>query len=205
MPRQRRRFADLLVDFFADFRADFFADFRVDFLAAFVPALRAVRLVFFAAFFTAFFFAAFFFAAFFFAAFLGAAFFAEPAFDVGSVLACDGVVPATVVRLYRTGNGAKPSLPEGVVNLTGYNLLGAGRVEDAITIFELNVAAFPRSPNVYDSLGDALLAKGDTAGAREVARKANELLRSDTTIDPERKKRIQDSIDQKLRGAGKSS
>ena len=36
----------------------------------------------------------------------------------------------------------------------------------AIEIFRLNVRAFPKSGNVYDSLGEAYLAQGDTLSAR---------------------------------------
>jgi hypothetical protein len=36
----------------------------------------------------------------------------------------------------------------------------------AVWVFRKNVASYPDSPNVYDSLGDALLASGDSIGAR---------------------------------------
>ena len=55
---------------------------------------------------------------------------------------------------------------EGQLNTLGYKLLQAGRVDDAIAIFQLNVETFPQSSNVYDSLGEAYLAKGDRVNAR---------------------------------------
>ena len=36
-----------------------------------------------------------------------------------------------------------------------------GKTKEAIEVFNLNVAAFPRSWNVYDSLGEAYLNDGD--------------------------------------------
>jgi tetratricopeptide (TPR) repeat protein len=52
-------------------------------------------------------------------------------------------------------------LDEGEMNALGYGLLQEGKTKDAIEIFKLNVAAFPKSPNVYDSLGEAYLAAGE--------------------------------------------
>ena len=54
---------------------------------------------------------------------------------------------------------------EGELNVLGYELLWAGRVDDAVAILRLTVEEFPRSAKAYDSYGDALLAKGDTANA----------------------------------------
>lgn len=41
------------------------------------------------------------------------------------------------------------------MNALGYEEMRLGRRERAVAIFSLNVRAFPRSANVYDSLGDA--------------------------------------------------
>lgn len=54
---------------------------------------------------------------------------------------------------------------EQALNILGYELLWAGRVDDAVAILKLNTEEYPGSANVYDSYGDALLAKGDTANA----------------------------------------
>ncbi len=44
--------------------------------------------------------------------------------------------------------------PESVVNTMGYILLGEKKVADAIAMFQFNVAKYPQSANVYDSLAD---------------------------------------------------
>ena len=59
-----------------------------------------------------------------------------------------------------------PVLAEAVVNLVGYDQLRRGQVDQAVRTFTENVKAFPDSPNVYDSLGDAYCKAGDAAAAR---------------------------------------
>ncbi len=50
---------------------------------------------------------------------------------------------------------------EGQLNQLGYGLLQAGRVDDAVVIFQLNVETFPEASNTYDSLGEAYMVRGD--------------------------------------------
>lgn len=50
----------------------------------------------------------------------------------------------------------------------GYQLLQEARLQEAIAVFEMNVAAYPDAPNVWHGLGDGLLA----ANRREAARDA---------------------------------
>jgi polyisoprenoid-binding protein YceI len=84
---------------------------------------------------------------------------------------------AAGLRLYPTlkADTATFSTGEAQLNLLGYKLLTQGRVDDAIAVFKVNVDAFPQSSNVYDSLGEAYLRKGDRAGARTNYRRSLEL------------------------------
>jgi tetratricopeptide (TPR) repeat protein len=75
------------------------------------------------------------------------------------------------------------------INLYGYQLLGQKKTDEAIAIFRKNVKDYPNSWNVYDSLGEALAAKGDTKAAVESYNKAMAM-----TTDPAQKKRIQDIL-----------
>ena len=93
---------------------------------------------------------------------------------------------------------------EATVNLIGYEYMQAGELKTATEIFKLNAMAFPNSPNVYDSLGDAYVAAGQKQLAVENARKALELLASDTTDDQQRKDAIKASAEQKLKQLGGS-
>src|SRR5580658_4027373 len=91
---------------------------------------------------------------------------------------------------------------EAIMNRIGYGSLAAGDIEGAIALFEMNVAVYPDSPNVYDSLSDAYLADGQKDLARQNAQKALELLASDTTDDARRRDDIRESAQQKLKLLG---
>lgn len=54
-------------------------------------------------------------------------------------------------------------LSEGEINNLGYRYLQVNKTKEAIEVFKLNVAEFPDSWNVYDSLGEAYLNDGQTA------------------------------------------
>ena len=74
---------------------------------------------------------------------------------------------------------------EAEINAYGYQLLGAGKTDEAIEMFRKNVKDHPASWNVYDSLGEAYDKKGDKKLAAENYRKAAAM-----TKDPDQKKRI---------------
>jgi len=69
---------------------------------------------------------------------------------------------------------------------------------------KLNVIAYPNSPNVYDSLSDTYLADGQKDLARLNAKKALELLPSDTTDPEDRRRGIKENAEQKLKQLGDS-
>ncbi|MCC7157901.1 MAG: FKBP-type peptidyl-prolyl cis-trans isomerase [Ignavibacteria bacterium] len=54
---------------------------------------------------------------------------------------------------------------EPQLNNLGYQLLQLGLNKDAVKIFKLNVEQFPKSANVYDSLGEAYMISGDKKNA----------------------------------------
>ena len=71
-------------------------------------------------------------------------------------------VPASVV-LYRQMLARYPAeyFNEGILNRLGYQQLAAHHVEEAIALFKLNVAMYPKGFNTYDSLGEAYMVHGD--------------------------------------------
>ena len=71
------------------------------------------------------------------------------------------------------------------MNAYGYQLLGEGKVDSAIAVFQKNVKDYPKSWNVYDSLGEAYATKGDKRKARELYGKALAM-----TKDPAQQQRI---------------
>jgi len=59
-------------------------------------------------------------------------------------------------RLLSKKYGYKIVVPEYVLNTLGYNYMNKREYNKAIEIFSENVVRYPESPNVYDSLGEAL-------------------------------------------------
>ena len=78
---------------------------------------------------------------------------------------------------------------EADINQYGYTLLGQKKYDEAIAVFRKNIKDYPNSWNVYDSLGEALAAKGDNKASIESYRKAMSM-----TTDATQKKRIEDIL-----------
>jgi CubicO group peptidase (beta-lactamase class C family) len=72
----------------------------------------------------------------------------------------------TATNLFRTREKGVDLL-ESVVNTKGYDLIKEKKLKEAIEILKLNVFAFPKSGNAYDSLGEAYLEAGDKKAAVE--------------------------------------
>jgi len=51
-------------------------------------------------------------------------------------------------------------ITETTLNLVGYMLIGANRLDDAIAVFARNVQEYPKGFNTYDSLGEAYMRNG---------------------------------------------
>jgi pimeloyl-ACP methyl ester carboxylesterase len=51
-------------------------------------------------------------------------------------------------------------LTEGIINMNGYDQLRRDQPEHAMILFQHNLARFPNSANVYDSVGDCLVSMG---------------------------------------------
>jgi dienelactone hydrolase len=101
---------------------------------------------------------------------------------------------------------AKATLfPESFVNLLGYEHVQLGDNKNAVEIMKLNAAAYPDSPNAYDSLSDAYLAGGEKDLALQNAKKALELLAKDSTDTEQRRKAVRDSAEQKVKQLGQPS
>lgn len=66
-------------------------------------------------------------------------------------------------------------VPESLINRLGYQLLEAGRKQEAIEVFKKNVADYPKSSNVYDSLGEGYKENGEKEKATKFYKKSLEL------------------------------
>lgn len=76
------------------------------------------------------------------------------------------------------------------MNVLGYQYLQNGKVKEAIELFKLNTVAYPKSWNVYDSLGEAYLKDGQKGFAIKNYKKSLEL-----NPDNENAKKILKHID----------
>ena len=93
---------------------------------------------------------------------------------------------------------------EAVMNRLGYQHLQSGDTQGALEILKLNVSRYPNSPNVYDSVSDAYLADGQKDLARQYAKKALELLASDTSDSEQRRNDIKANAEEKLKQLGEA-
>ena len=83
-------------------------------------------------------------------------------------------VEAMIAEFHRLRSVNDPDLfvAESDINGFGYSLLRRKQVNEAIEVLKLNVAAYPQSANVYDSLGEAYMVRGDKEKAIENYQKA---------------------------------
>ena len=61
------------------------------------------------------------------------------------------------------------------MNAVGYQLLNENKIDEAIVVLNLNTAAFPKSANAYDSLGEAYLHNKNLEMAEKAYLKAIEI------------------------------
>jgi len=94
---------------------------------------------------------------------------------VGVELVSGGISQALKAFEQLRGRPDLYNLNEEEFNTLGYEVLRQRTASEAVEIFKLNVASFPGSSNVYDSLGDAYAKEGNTSLAMENYRKAVEV------------------------------
>jgi tetratricopeptide (TPR) repeat protein len=75
----------------------------------------------------------------------------------------------------RAAEAAAYNLDEDQLNALGYEFIRANKFKEAVRIFQLNVAAYPQSGNVYDSLAEAYMDDGNTPQAIAYYRRSLQL------------------------------
>ena len=86
------------------------------------------------------------------------------AYSLADRIEKDGIPPA-LDYYNRIKDSIGYYLDEREMNRTGYEFLQSGKAKEAAAIFKLNTQAFPKSANVYDSYGEALMALGNKTEA----------------------------------------
>jgi len=68
---------------------------------------------------------------------------------------------AALVRYNAIKSSSDYDLDEGDMNAMGYKLLQSEKSDEAVAVFKLNIEAFPKSANAYDSYAEALMTQGN--------------------------------------------
>ena len=84
-------------------------------------------------------------------------------------------------RDLKAKQSATNDFSEPELNRLGYQLLRTGKVKEAIEIFKLNVEAYPKAFNTYDSLAEAYLADNQRELASQNYKKSLELDANNTS------------------------
>jgi acetyl esterase/lipase len=106
------------------------------------------------------------------------------------------------LRAYEQARRTNPEallFREQSLNAVGYRLLQDSKTKEAVEVFKLNVAAYPRSANVYDSLADAYEAGGERELAIQFAEKTLAALDADASLNEAQKNNIRQSAQEKLK------
>jgi tetratricopeptide (TPR) repeat protein len=84
------------------------------------------------------------------------------------------------------------------INILGYQLMGDGKIKEAIEVLKINELAYPRSANVYDSLGDAYMADHQNDLALQYSEKALKTLDEYPKDNPGNNQGLRDNAEGKI-------
>ena len=96
----------------------------------------------------------------------------KPHIEVPAREALDRAYEAALKKLLDRGDQNLAQRIERDINILGYQHMAISDFDAAIETFKQNVALFPESANVYDSLGEAYMKAGNKAEAVRNYRKA---------------------------------
>jgi len=105
----------------------------------------------------------------------------DPTFSLLAKSAGDVIVEEGIGKFQKAFDATRqkdqnsPLVQEGFINGLGYYLVSQKKMKEAIDVFKLNVAAYPKSGNTYDSLAEAYMNSGDKPRAIEFYRMALEI------------------------------
>lgn len=97
----------------------------------------------------------------------------------------------TLVEKYNINNA-------NILNILGYTLVNQNRLDEATTVFRVNIKLFPDVANCYDSMGECYLTRGDNENAIKYYKIAFDKLDSDSTITDDFRERLRQGIQERL-------
>lgn len=89
----------------------------------------------------------------------------SPSWKLLKSIMAGGAASALKKYLEQRQSDAAQKISENQINNLGYQLLSAKKIDDAIEVFKQNTVDFPESGNVWDSLAEAYMNKGDKESA----------------------------------------
>jgi CubicO group peptidase (beta-lactamase class C family) len=122
----------------------------------------------------------------------------SPAMLFANVIRAEGIAKAReVFPQYREKYSS--GLTEPRINSLGYAFLNAKKFTEAIEVLKLNVEAFPKSANTYDSLAEAYLNSGDKENALKYYELALQKAEDDPRPDKDFLDRLRENAREKLK------
>lgn len=88
---------------------------------------------------------------------------------------------------------------EDRLNQLGYRLAGAGEIEQALAVLEVNTQLYPMSANAYDSLAEITLARGNRERALALYRKVLQVLPKDSNATEDLRHQLEANAKRQLR------
>jgi hypothetical protein len=111
--------------------------------------------------------------------------------EFARILQTYGTERATeLVERFNLLNSANPILADAAFTQLGYMFLQRGNIASSLIVFNWGVTAYPQSANAWDSFGDACTANGDLDSALACYRKSQDVLPSDTAINPQMREQL---------------
>lgn len=93
-------------------------------------------------------------------------------------------------KALRKNESTQYDLSEEQLNALGYKLLNENSQTAALAIFKLNSETYPKSINVWDSLGEAYLEAGNYNQAARNYKRTLDMIEADTTLGTQQKNRL---------------
>ncbi|MCP4581151.1 MAG: prolyl oligopeptidase family serine peptidase [candidate division Zixibacteria bacterium] len=88
------------------------------------------------------------------------------------------------------------------LNRMGYTLSGQGKGDEAVAVYKLAIGVNPKSANLYDSMSDTYIAKGDTTGAIKAVKTCLKLIPDDPDLPANFAGQLKQIAEDKLKALG---
>ena len=126
----------------------------------------------------------------------------SPAMLFANVIRADGIAKAKeIFPQFREQYSS--TFTETRINALGYAFLNARKFTEAIEVLKLNLEAFPKSANAYDSLAEAYLNKGEKENALKYYEMALQKAEDDPRPDKDFLNRLRENAREKLKSLKK--